>query len=715
MTLTYHQAPSDKEPMKIQKSPQRYMYRIKITPLIRFLVVLCIIVAATAVNPQVVKAAVKPGWIVSCTYSHSLKDDPIVFPGQVGASHLHDFTGAKTTNAFSTFTSLRAGGTTCAMPGDKSAYWVPALYEDGVRILPQAPSGNSVFYYRRIGAPAGTVVQPFPPGLKMLIGNAHAMSPQENPGLGTTIVFNCGPGEQGTPPLPAPPAQCDSGIMVLSLTFPNCWDGVNLDSADHRSHMSYPVNSRCPASHPVNLPRLESFFRYIVGTGPIGTITLDSGPYYTAHQDFFNAWDQATLQTLITNCINAGVDCGKNPSMPTASVTVNVGGAFQGNYNVMQYSSTRSSYAGLDDGPVKMSSTNGLPIVASERVAYSPNGGATWTSYSELMGLPANQLTTSYTFPWYNNLDLNSQLRFGNVGNANTTVTVTIGGVFQGDYNLAPNASQRVSYAGLDNGPIRVTSSGGVPIIASMRVAYFDGSNWASFSEMMGLPSTKLTSSYVFPWYNNIDLNSQLRFGNVGSAPTTVTVTVGGVFKGNYQLAPNESKRVSYVGLDAGPVKVTSSGNVPIIASERVAYFDGSAWIDFSEIMGLPMGSLSTRYSFPIYNNVNLNTQLRFGNVGGANTNVTVTIGGILKGSYHLAPNASQRVSYAGLDSGPVVIQSSGNVPIIASERVAYFNGSAWSSFAEMMGLPQSQLTTTYLFPWYNDLDLDTQLRFGVP
>jgi len=61
------------------------------------------------------------------------------------------------------------------------------------------------------------------------------------------------------------------------------------------------------------------------------------------------------------------------------------------------------------------------------------------------------------------------------------------------------------------------------------------------------------------------------------------------------------------------------------------------------------------------------------------------------------------------------VIQSSGDVPIIASERVAYFDGDAWTSFAEMMGLPQSQLTTTYIFPWYNNVDIDTQLRFGVP
>jgi len=61
------------------------------------------------------------------------------------------------------------------------------------------------------------------------------------------------------------------------------------------------------------------------------------------------------------------------------------------------------------------------------------------------------------------------------------------------------------------------------------------------------------------------------------------------------------------------------------------------------------------------------------------------------------------------------VIQSSGSVSIIASERVAYFDGSAWTSFAEMMGLPQAQLATTYLFPWYNNVDINSQLRFGVP
>jgi len=87
----------------------------------------------------------------------------------------------------------------------------------------------------------------------------------------------------------------------------------------------------------------------------------------------------------------------------------------------------------------------------------------------------------------------------------------------------------------------------------------------------------------------------------------------------------------------------------------------------------------------------------------------------VLKGIYSLAPNQVARVSYAGVNSGPVVIQSSGGVPIIASGRVAYFNGSAWTSFSELIGLPSSQLSTSYFFPWYDNVNIDTQLRFGVP
>jgi hypothetical protein len=49
---------------------------------------------------------------------------------------------------------------------------------------------------------------------------------------------------------------------MVSNKLYRCWDGVNLDSPDHKSHVTYPINgsfeggSPCPASHPVRLPQL---------------------------------------------------------------------------------------------------------------------------------------------------------------------------------------------------------------------------------------------------------------------------------------------------------------------------------------------------------------------------------------------------------------------------------------------------------------------------
>lgn len=54
---------------------------------------------------------------------------------------------------------------------------------------------------------------------------------------------------------------CPGGIRA-SVIFPSCWDGKNLDSPDHSSHMAYSPDSEtlapasCPSSHPVRVPQL---------------------------------------------------------------------------------------------------------------------------------------------------------------------------------------------------------------------------------------------------------------------------------------------------------------------------------------------------------------------------------------------------------------------------------------------------------------------------
>ncbi len=70
-------------------------------------------------------------------------------------------------------------------------------------------------------------------------------------------------------------------------------------------------------------------------------------------------------------------------------------------------------------------------------------------------------------------------------------------------------------------------------------------------------------------------------------------------------------------------------------------------------------------------------------------------------------------MSCIGVNNGPVKVIS--NVNIVAAERVIYKVNDVPTSFSEMMALPNSQLDTTYWLPWYNNMDLDTQLQFGVP
>jgi hypothetical protein len=61
--------------------------------------------------------------------SHYLRDDPVLYPGMPGMSHLHAFFGNTLTNAWSTYRSLRTTGrSNCG--GDvfnRTAYWPPAV------------------------------------------------------------------------------------------------------------------------------------------------------------------------------------------------------------------------------------------------------------------------------------------------------------------------------------------------------------------------------------------------------------------------------------------------------------------------------------------------------------------------------------------------------------------------------------------------------------
>jgi len=241
----------------------------------------------------------------NCTVNHRLSDDPIVFPGLAGASHNHTFIGNPTTNANSTPASLVGGPSSCQDTLDASGYWFPTLLQNGT------PVANSIVtVYYKSGVKDYRTVKPFPAGFKLLVGDVHTPDAAHFQGNWQCTGFK---GNDF-------PASCPAGSSLLvHLKAPSCWDGVHLDTADHKSHMAWPVNGVCPADHPVPLPMLEIKIPYqLAGTSTAG-LAYSSGASYSFHFDFMNGWNAARQAYVVSYCINGGRQCngyGEDPKKP---------------------------------------------------------------------------------------------------------------------------------------------------------------------------------------------------------------------------------------------------------------------------------------------------------------------------------------------------------------------------------------------------------------
>jgi uncharacterized protein DUF1996 len=229
---------------------------------------------------------------VLCRLSHVRQVDPIVSPGPAGtpAAHIHAFFGNRSTDADSDYASMRSAGTTCETRRDRAGYWVPSLVSGrGSVVLP----ARAFAYYRASPATQDEVITAFPADFRA---------------ISDRYVYHCGSmRREGVGPVDC--RGLKGGYVTLSILFAPCWDGVRLDSADHRSHLAWPRGLDCPPTHPVEVPFIGLHVRF-----PVLRITaswsLTSGTLDGAHGDFFNSWDQPTLQRLVTRCLGATKSAG---------------------------------------------------------------------------------------------------------------------------------------------------------------------------------------------------------------------------------------------------------------------------------------------------------------------------------------------------------------------------------------------------------------------
>ncbi|HEV7789164.1 MAG TPA: DUF1996 domain-containing protein, partial [Pseudonocardia sp.] len=248
---------------------------------------------------------------------HRNSDNFMVTPGKRnGAQHVHNYVGNLSTDADSTDDSLHAAGTSCDRDNKSTFFW--PVVRDTSQQGDDADSdgggrdGNvgkilqeKTVDLRFLGNSEEKVIA-MPDDLTIIMGDAKAKT---NGSTNAKAQWTCtGFENRVTDKYPLCPAGSD---LVRILEFPSCWDGKNLDSADHRSHVAFPGDDgRCGDGFKA-IPRLRETLTYNRPNGR--NFALDTFPDQqhdpsTDHADFMNIVSD-DVGKLAADCINSGRNC----------------------------------------------------------------------------------------------------------------------------------------------------------------------------------------------------------------------------------------------------------------------------------------------------------------------------------------------------------------------------------------------------------------------
>jgi hypothetical protein len=222
---------------------------------------------------------------IQCDVGQVDNVDPIVMPGMAGMSHYHQFFGNRSTDENTTPASLLANRpSTCRNRADFSAYWAPQLWQGSTAI---APTSITILYAKTVTS----AVVAHPAGMALIAGNAKATTAQDL----SVVSWYCGNNVQNGSA--TPPVCTGNQDLVGLIRFPECWNGKDLDSTDHKSHVTYAVNGVCAAST-VALPQIQMHIHYPAQTD-VSTLAMSSGSIYSLHADFMNGWNQRGFERQV--------------------------------------------------------------------------------------------------------------------------------------------------------------------------------------------------------------------------------------------------------------------------------------------------------------------------------------------------------------------------------------------------------------------------------
>ncbi|MBT2441468.1 DUF1996 domain-containing protein [Streptomyces sp. ISL-36] len=248
-------------------------------------------------------------------------DNVIVAPGvRNGAHHMHDYVGNQANDAFAGDDDLARGRTTCRNQGDRSTYYWPVLrLQNGqAENDAKADGGGNDQNVGEIQTPAEVTldfvgspvskVTAMPRFLRIITGDAKAFT---NGDANANASWSC-TGFEDRQLKDKYPICPEGSKVVRTFRFQSCWDGRNIDSANHRTHVAFadPASGRCGNGFRA-IPQLVQRIVYDVPSGP--GFAVDSFPEQlhkpvTDHGDFINVFDKRLMKRLVS-CINEGRRC----------------------------------------------------------------------------------------------------------------------------------------------------------------------------------------------------------------------------------------------------------------------------------------------------------------------------------------------------------------------------------------------------------------------
>ncbi|MEU6540278.1 DUF1996 domain-containing protein [Streptomyces sp. NPDC047000] len=256
-------------------------------------------------------------------------DNVIVAPGVAnGAHHLHDYVGNQKVNAFSTNDTFLQGGTSCQNKNDLSSYYWPVVrVQDGTQDFDQNADGGGKegnvgkiltpvsAQIKYVGSATSKVVA-MPQFLRIITGDAKTTT---NGLANANAHWSC-TGFENKVQLTTQYPICPQGSNVVrTFAFQSCWDGQNVDSANHRTHVAFAdANGNCANGFKA-IPQLTMRLVYkitppVIQNGAVkNAFAVDGFPDQlhkaaTDHDDFISV-TTGNLAAKIANCVNTGQRC----------------------------------------------------------------------------------------------------------------------------------------------------------------------------------------------------------------------------------------------------------------------------------------------------------------------------------------------------------------------------------------------------------------------